>query len=476
MVKASYYRWVDYTIFGLSLFLVFCLLFESYIALPQLLAWVGRWHPLVLHFPIVLLLLAIFLELTGKKAPKQLLTTAVLFSLATAISGFFLGKETELKGDLLFWHQWMGGLLALFAAIWYGLERSNFNTPIISKILQVTLIGLILSTGHYGGMVTHGEDFLALPKAKRDNKIPENPLVYAHVVDQILENKCVSCHNKNKTKGRFLMTSLDALLAGGENGITILPRNPQESELIRRVHLPMEDEEHMPPDGKQPLNEQEIKILERWIALGASDTLRYKQLSVSEPLKGLITNLMQPHANEKWAKLPRVADSTLQSLNSDYATIKYIANGTNALSVNVYKSTFYRAEQLTDLKLIRENIVQLDVSGLPLGKVEMDFITSCLNLEWLELDQTSITDAEIEGLVLLSKLKTVKLFSTEISDGSIPIFTKMNGLQEMYLWNTQISTDGINTLKAANPILRIEEGITDEVRKSFIVSDSISEK
>jgi len=466
-------KWVDYAVFGLSLFLLFCLLFESYIELPRLVAWVGRFHPLVLHFPIVLLLLCAFLGLTGKKIPKQLLTIAVLLSLLTAISGFFLGKETELKGDLLFWHQWMGGALALLAAVWYGLEGSNFDKPIFSKILQVSLIGLIFFTGHYGGMVTHGEDFLALPSEKRAVEIPENPLVYSDVVGRILENKCVSCHNPNKTKGGLLMTSLDALLAGGEVGNTIVPGNSEKSEMIRRVHLPMEDEDHMPPDGKQPLNEQEIQIIERWIALGASDTLRLVHLSASEPLKGLITRLMQPETKEKWAKLPKVSDSTLQRLNTDYVTIKRIAGDADALSVNIYKSPVYTAEQVTGLKFIGQNIVQLDVSGLPIGQDEMAFIGSCTNLEWLELDQTPVTDLEMEALDLLSKLKTLKLHSTVISDGSIPVLTKMNGLKEIYLWNTQISEDGLKTLKTANPVLRIEVGIAEELRNSFVVSDSI---
>jgi len=473
MTSPTKNKWVDYAVFGLSLFLLFCLLFESYIELPRLVAWVGRFHPLVLHFPIVLLLLCAFLGLTGKKVPKQLLTIAVLFSLLTAISGFFLGKETALKGDLLFWHQWMGGGLALLAAIWYGLDAVNFNRPIITKVLQVVLVGLIFATGHYGGMVTHGEDFLALPTEKRADEIPENPLVYNDVVGRILDNKCVSCHNPNKTKGGLLMTSLDALLAGGEVGNTILPGNPEESEMIRRVHLPMEDEEHMPPDGKQPLNEQEIQILERWIALGASDTLRLVHLQSSEPLKGLVEGLMQPDAKEKWAKLPKVADSTLQRLNSDYITIKRIAGDADALSINVYKSPVYTAEQVTGLKFIGQNIVQLDVSGLPIGKEEMNFIGSCTNLEWLEVDQTPITDIEMDALNLLSKLKTLKVHSTAISDESIPVLNKMDGLREIYLWNTQISADGLKALKAVKPTLRIEGGISEELRNSFVVSDSI---
>jgi hypothetical protein len=476
MTKASQNRWVDYAIFGLSLFLLFCLLFEPYIELPRLVAWLGRWHPLVLHFPIVLLLLCVFLGVTGRKIPKQLLTITVLLSLLTAISGFFLGKEMAQKGDLLFWHQWMGGGLALLAVVWYGLDGSNFDKPIFTKTLQAVLVGLIFATGHYGGMVTHGEDFLTLPTEKRVDKIPENPLLYEDVVVRILENKCVSCHNPNKTKGGLLMTSLDDLLAGGEIGNTILPGNSEESELLRRVHLPMEDEEHMPPDGKQSLNEQEINILERWITLGASDTLRLVHLQSSEPLKSLVEGLMQPDAKEKWAKLPKVADSSLQRLNTDYVSIKRIAGDTDALSVNIYKSPMYTAKQVTGLKFIRLNIIQLDVSGLPMGQDEMNLIGSCANLEWLELDQTPVTDTEMETLNQLSKLKTLKTHSTSISDGSIAVFNKMEALREVYLWNTQISANGLKDLKSKNPMLRIEEGIAKELRNSFVVSDSLKER
>ncbi len=303
MGKTSQNKWVDYTIFGLSLFLLFCLIFEAYIELPRLVAWMGRFHPLVLHFPIVLLLLCAFLGLTGKKVPKPLFTIAVLLSLLTAISGFFLGKENSIKGDLLFWHQWMGGALALLAAIWYGLDASKLRKPMLSKSIQLLLVGLIFFTGHYGGMVTHGEDFLALP-TKKGADIPENPLVFTDIVSRILENKCVSCHSPNKTKGGLLMSSLDGLLAGGEVGNTIVPGNPEESEMMRRVHLSPKDEEHMPPDGKQPLNERELAILERWIDLGASDTLRLAHLSASEPLKGLVNAMTQPDP-KKMGEVPK---------------------------------------------------------------------------------------------------------------------------------------------------------------------------
>jgi len=468
-------KWVDYVVFGLSVFLVFCLLFDMYIELPRFVAWVGRWHPVVLHFPIVLLLICVFLGLTGRNVPKFLLTLAVIFALITAISGFFLGKETGTKGDLLFWHQWLGGGLALLAAIWYWLEGIQFENRIFTKILQVAIVGLVFFTGHYGGMVTHGEDFLALPTEKREEKIPENPLIYKDVVGRILDDKCVSCHNPNKKKGELLMTSLDGLLKGGEVGNTIIPGNPEESEIIRRLHLPLEDEEHMPPDGKRPMDETEIQILERWIALGVSDTLRLEHLENSEPLADLVKSLMEPHPEEKWANFPQVADSTLQNLSSDYLTIKRIASNSNALSIDVYMPPEYDSKTIRDLKQVAENIVELDLSGLPIGKEEIALVASSKNLEWLEIDKTPVTDNEIDTLRTLSKLHTLKIYETAIGDKSLLVFREIPSLKNLYLWETSVSKEAVEKLKTDLPLLRVNDGIDDELQSFFIEKDSVPE-
>ncbi|MGB5556069.1 MAG: c-type cytochrome domain-containing protein [Flavobacteriaceae bacterium] len=475
MAYSSKNRWVDYIVFGLSVFLIFCLLFESYIELPNLVAWVGRLHPLILHFPIVLLLIAIFLGVTGRHIPKLLMNVAVLSALLTAISGFFLGKETPIKGDLLFWHQWLGGGVALGSAIWYGLESNHMGRTLISKGIQIVLIGGILFTGHYGGMITHGEDFLALPTSTTEEKIPDNPLIYQHVVGRILKNNCVSCHNPNKQKGQLLMTSLQELLKGGEVGNTVIPGNSESSELIRRLHLPLEDEEHMPPDGKKPLEENEIRILERWIALGASDTLRLNHLENTEPLVALVRGLMEPNMLERWKALPMVADSTIQNLTSDYLTINRVANTTDALSVSAYLPPVYDPHSLLALESVARNIVELDLSGLPIGQEEMGLVAKCKNLEWLELDRTPITDVEIDSLQSLSNLTLLKIYNTTISDQSLATFKKLKNLNRLYLWNTMMTPSALEELRSIRSNLLIDTGIDDEVTRFFVEKDSIVE-
>jgi len=475
MTYTSKNRWVDYVVLGLSVFLIFCLFFESYIELPRFVSWVGRWHPLVLHFPIVLLLTAIFLGLTGKKVPHLLLTVGVLSALITAVSGFFLGKDALVKGDLLFWHQWLGGGVALLAALWYALDNMQLDQKKYTKVIQVALIGLVGFAGHYGGMVTHGEDFLALPLEKRQEKIPENPIIYADVVTRILDDKCVACHNPNKQKGQLLMTNLAELLKGGESGNTLIPGDPEKSELIRRLHLPADDEEHMPPEGKTPLDETEIAVLERWVALGASDTLRLNQLERTEPLVGLIKGMMEPDPVEKWAKLPKVADSTLQNLSSDYLTIKRMASNSDALSVDVYLPPEYDSKSITELKRVANNIIELDLSGLPLGQQEIAMVASCINLEWLELDKTPITDTEIEKLSSLKNLVLLKVYETSITDKSAPIFKNLPNLKSLYLWETGVTETALNELKKEKSNLLIDNGIDSETEAFFVATDSITE-
>ena len=473
MAQKNSTPWVDYVIFGLTVFLVFCLIFESFIDLPSLVAWLGRWHPLILHFPIVLLLMAAVIGLFNQIVPKLLLTIATLSALVTAITGFFLGTESVPKGDLLFWHQWMGAGVAILAVVWYWLSTNHLQQTYLVKGIQVVLILLVGLTGHYGGMITHGEDFLALPRSKKLEKIPDDPLIYEHIVYRVLDNNCIGCHNPNKKKGELLMTSISELIKGGESGPALVSGDPEKSELIRRLHLPVEDEEHMPPDGKKPLTDDEKQILERWIALGASDTLKLSHLDNSEPLVGMVKKMMDSGTKNSWAKLPKVADSTLQNLASDYVTIKRIASNSQALSISVYLPPEYDSKNITDLKRIANNIVELDLSGIPLGEKEMELVAMCKNLEWLEVDRTPITDAEFAKITGLENLRVLKAYETGISDESVAILKDFKGLKSLYVWDTQMSDQGLSELREAMPNLHLDYGIDPELKMEFIEKDTI---
>lgn len=269
------------------------------------------------------------------------------------------------------------------------------------------------------------------------------------------------------------MTDLKEILKGGEVGQTIVPYKPDESEMIKRLHLPLENEEHMPPDGKGQLSEADIQILERWIALGALDTLRLSHLDRSEKLAILVRDLMEPDPTNRWENLPKVADSTILNLSSDYVNVTRIASTSEAIKVNVFLSPNHNPKSLNGLQRIANNIVELDLSGIPIGSSEMELIATFANLEWLELDRTPISDDDLGRLGVLDKLRLLKIYETNITDKSILVFKDMPNLKRLYLWRTGIEHGTLDEFKKERPELEIDLGIEKKVDSFVVVSDSI---
>ena len=88
----------------------------------------------------------------------------------------------------------------------------------------------------------------------------------------ILNRNCTGCHGGVKQAGGISFVYQELALGEGKSGArTILPGNPDGSEVIRRV-LSRDAEEQMPPQdhgGGKPLPAAEIALLRQWIAEGA---------------------------------------------------------------------------------------------------------------------------------------------------------------------------------------------------------------
>jgi hypothetical protein len=81
----------------------------------------------------------------------------------------------------------------------------------------------------------------------------------------------VSCHGPEKVKGKFRLDTYARLMQGGDSGPSVVPWQPAKSELLRRLHLPSDDDDFMPSNGKNVLTELQKILIEKWIAAGASD-------------------------------------------------------------------------------------------------------------------------------------------------------------------------------------------------------------
>ncbi|TDM00386.1 MAG: hypothetical protein C4K58_04040 [Flavobacteriaceae bacterium] len=93
--------------------------------------------------------------------------------------------------------------------------------------------------------------------------------MYTGVIAPLFDKKCNSCHGENKQKGGLRMDTPAYLKQGGKSGASIVVGSPESSELIKRILLPLEDDDHMPPAEKPQCTDKEIEEIRKWILSGA---------------------------------------------------------------------------------------------------------------------------------------------------------------------------------------------------------------
>jgi WD40 repeat protein/mono/diheme cytochrome c family protein len=99
---------------------------------------------------------------------------------------------------------------------------------------------------------------------------PGKPISYYQQIRPIFQAKCHGCHQPAKSKGKYVMTLFDRMLAGGDSGDpAIVAKQPDKSALLALI-TPEKGEAEMPRKDK-PLHETEIELIRQWIAQGAAD-------------------------------------------------------------------------------------------------------------------------------------------------------------------------------------------------------------
>lgn len=196
---------------------------------------IGHFHPLFVHMPIGILLVALILQWLSKKEKyrsyKPAIAIILLWGSVTAllscITGYFLSISDDYDRSLVNWHMWMAIGVVLASAILYTKEK-NPKVEVPEKLISLGLLVLLIATGHLGGSLTHGSDYLTKPffKIFKDSSITnavfkpvpnaQKAFAYKDAVRQTLQTKCYSCYNMNKQKGRLKMDDINLLMKGGK--------------------------------------------------------------------------------------------------------------------------------------------------------------------------------------------------------------------------------------------------------------------
>ncbi len=87
-----------------------------------------------------------------------------------------------------------------------------------------------------------------------------------HVAPLLIE-RCLSCHNGERTEGGLSLATAAATFTGGDSGEAIVQGDAAGSYLVERI-LPVDGKAEM-PEGQPPLRDEQIELIEQWIDQGA---------------------------------------------------------------------------------------------------------------------------------------------------------------------------------------------------------------
>ena len=464
-------------------------------ALPVSMRLAGRLHPLIVHFPIGLLLLALLFRFLARKPARAISLgnsadliwdLGALSAIGVALSGGALSLEGGFAPELIYWHKRLGIGVAVAstgaAVLRRFLTRQGGSwawTTLHHLLLAVTAISLV-AAGHLGGTMVHGAGFwsaylpatlgrLVDPFAPEFGREEESQdlhqmRIFPDLVQPLLDSRCVSCHGPTRQQAGLELNSHEALLRGGNRGTILEAGEPDTSELLRRVTAPLADQDRMPPAGHAPLSVGETELLRWWIREGASQDLRLIEAETlpssvdtllnqrfgyrDEPLTGLYA-IDVPPADPDSIRKAQKAGFRVGRLSEDQPFVQIDA-------INLERAC--DDGRLQVLRPLARQVAWLNLSRTGIGDASLELIASMQHLTRLNLSQTEVGDRGIARLKSLEYLESLNLYGTQVSDEGLDHLLAMPPLTSLYVWQTRTTPEGLESFRKQAPRVEVTDG------------------
>ena len=449
---------------------------------PDLPRAAGRLHPLLVHFPVALALVAIGAEwwrgvrrIEGMSPlTMPLLWLAAVSAIGATATGW-LNAAHEHDGSTdptLDRHRWIGTAttVALLGLAWWGRSLcASLVHPTAEAFARLgafrwmaavvaVAVGL---TGHLGGELVYGKNYVGkvlFPPAAKPTEPPTDApaaepaaltpseLHFVERVRPLLEVHCLECHGSRRQRGGLRMDSKEALFEGEEYEWSVVPGKSAESEVFKRVVLGRDDPDAMPPEGAG-LSQDEIDALRKWIDEGAVWP-EVAGAAAAAPEGAASTQHASGAGAGAAASADAVptdvrakADAAARTLGARGVLVQPLALESAYLDVNASRAapplTAADAPLLADLAPL---VVNLNLSQTALGDDGLAAIGAMPLLERLRLDGSSIGDKGLAALGTLPKLESVNLVGTAVTDASVAWLRAQPSLRRVYVWRTGLDT------------------------------------
>jgi hypothetical protein len=372
-----------------------------------------------------------------------------------------------------------GGAAFSAAAAWHR-QRTGRGGAAVGAGLAGT-VALLVAAGHLGATLTHGEGYLldAAPAPVRDavrsvigpatvaahTGPAERAPIYPALVRPILTRRCVACHSPGASRGGLALDTPEGILAGGDHGPAVVPGRALASDLVRRVWLPPDHPEAMPPRPQRPLAAADAAILRWWIDAGAPFDRTVGEVEIAPDVMPILEARLGPIARGgpplPEAILPPPDPARIEVLRSQGVDVRPVAAGSPFLEVRIGGGTAGGAAddaRVAALRPVAPHVAWLTLAGASLGEQGFAAIGALPNLTRLDLSRTAADDATLATLGALERLDTLNLYGTRVGDAGLERIAAWPRLRRVYLWRTDVTAAGVERLRAAAPRLEVVTG------------------
>ncbi len=396
----------------------------------------------------------------------------MLGAVAACFSGYMLSLSGDYDEELVGRHQWMGIITAILSLLLYLLYQFSINEK-IARGVSFGIIVLITITGHLGGSLTHGSGYLAEGLHSGDEggaalkPIPniQEAGLYADLVQPLFQSRCYGCHGPNKQKGKLRLDRQESILKGGKDGKVIEPGKADESEMIERLLLPAEDEDHMPPKEKPQLTQGEIALLHWWINSGADFNKKVKELPQTSQVKPILLAFQTGATGEdlKATDVPealvgKADEDAVDRLKKAGVMVMPVAQNSNYLSVSFVTAGAGADSLIRLLEPLKKQLVWLKLDYAALNDAAMDEIAKLTTLTRLHLRNTNITDIGVIKLQALRELQSLNLVGTKVTTQGITKLQGLKKLKNLYLYQTGVGNNDWSLLQKTFPETQLDSG------------------
>ncbi len=419
---------------------------------------IGHLHPLMVHFPIGFFIAAALFHLLKKRPKFEGLSLAisilVVAGFATAlfsvITGYVLSLSDGYGAAKLGTHQ-NSALLTTVVSLGWVYTQFTKQTGWKYEVSVWATIGMIAITGHLGGSITHGEDYLSFgssqykaPERKPIADIP-NANVFNQVVQPILLEKCAACHNRSKQKGGLRLDDSAAIRKGGKSGDVLKASVASQSELWNRIHLPLKDEDHMPPEKEPQLTAAEMSLLSWWMQSGASFTGSFAEQKAPDSILQKVQswNVTVKKAGEDWwpkEEVKPASDVAIQDLKKAGFAISNLSQTSSYILVTAIAKDSITLMDMEKLLAVKEQLVSLNLNNHLLTSALVQKLAQLSNLRKLYLESCALKDDQIKVLSALKQLVYLNLSGNELTGAAVRDFQNWESLRSVYFFKTKLGS------------------------------------